>query len=572
MAKTFSLNARFSLNTEPFSKSLKGIQRQLKVFDRTLGNSLRQASGMLSTLGKPFAALSGIGALSLGAAVQQFVTLGDSIDKAAIRAGVTTGALQRLRVAAMLSGMGAEQMDKALSKLTYQLGQAATGKNDNLVQMFRQLGVEWKDSNGQARNAAEVMRELADAVQANEDPAKRASMLTQIFGDDLAAYLVPALKDGAAGLDAMAKQAEDLGLVLSEDEVKNAAALGDKFGLFNKVVGNLFYSLAGRLAPVLMNVIDKIQAIVIANKEIISLRVQEAVESIARAIDKIDFAAIGSGIAKTLGWVSKAIDAVGGLGNVLKFVAGFFAVRAAYSVVSFGATLFALGKAIAGIVLAIGGLPVAIGAAVVAAGTAIWYFWDDIKSWFSGFTDRLKTFITKYPMLSATAVGPFLAVIASLNDSLFGSITGWIDTMKEKISVMVSTVWAEVKKLWEQITGFFGGLLDTVIKSVVDSAKGLGKQLRKSIDAALSWLPDWMKSPFGGDEKDGGASTAVQPAAVPAPRQPLVPLSGAAGMQGSIAVQVMLAQGLTASVDKIDAKNGALGVDLVGGMNFVGTD
>lgn len=67
-----------------------------------------------------------------------------------------------------------------------------------------------------------MMRELADAVKVNTDPTKRLQMLTGIFGDKLAAYLVPALQDGAEGLDAMAKQADELGLVMSDKDVKAA--------------------------------------------------------------------------------------------------------------------------------------------------------------------------------------------------------------------------------------------------------------------------------------------------------------------------------------------------------------
>lgn len=291
---------------------------------------------MASKLAAPIAAVAGAGLFSIKGAVDSFMALGDSVDKASIRAGVATGALQRLRAAAKLSGMSAEQMDKALNKLSYQMGKAASGENDKLVQMFKELGVQWKDGKGKARDAASVMRELADAVKANEDPADRLRMLTSIFGDDLAASLVPALQNGAKGLDAMAAQADELGIVMSEQDVKAAAALGDSFSIFQDVIAAVSAKIGASLAPTLMKLIEQIQKAVVANKELIAQRINKLVEQLAGALAKVDFVAVIDGTIRFAEVCSKAFEAVGGLKGVAIAAAAIFAGQALTSVVNLG--------------------------------------------------------------------------------------------------------------------------------------------------------------------------------------------------------------------------------------------
>ncbi len=570
MSKEFSLSARFSLNTEPFEKALKSVRKHVRSFDRAFSNALNQAGTIGATLAKPFAALSGVGAISLSGAVSQFVTLGDSIDKAALRAGVATGALQRLRVAAMLSGMRQEQMDNAIAKLSLQLGKAASGQNANLVQMFKELNIQWKDSSGKARDAASVMREIADAVKANEDPTKRAIILNNIFGDDLGKFLVPALKDGAAGLDEMAKKADDLGTIIDPQDVQNAAALGDKFGIFKLVIDSLIARMGGKLAPILMKLIDKFQAIVVANRELISNKAAEAVNAMSNALDRVDFAAIGDGISTSLKWISRFIDAMGGLGNILKVVAAFFAIRAVNSVLTFALAIAGVVKVIAGIVVAIGALPVAIGAAIVAAVGALWYFWDDITAWFDRVKARYTAFVEKFPAIAKSPFGFIVAAVASLSDSLFSTLSEWLDVIQAKMKEVVNAVLGTVKTLWQEIKNLFSNMVDSVVTSIVKTASRVKDAFKGMItdafNTAMSWAPDWFKDWFSDGKTPSTGASTLKSAAPPS----YAPVMAGAGMNGELTISLKAADGTSAQIEEMKATNGQLKVDSVGRVSTFG--
>lgn len=389
-SKTYSLKTVLSCQDQ-LSEKLKTVRKNLKTLDRAFAKTTKAAGEAASKLLAPITAVAGAGLFSVKNAVDTFMALGDSVDKAAIRAGVATGALQRLRAAAKLSGMSAEQMDKALTKLSYQMGLAASGGNDKLVTLFKDLGVQWKDGKGRARDAATVMRELADAVKVNEDPAVRLQMLTQIFGDDLAAYLIPALQGGAEGLDKMAAQADALGIVMAEKDVKAAAALGDAFSIFKDVVSSLSAAIGANLAPILMRIIEQVQKAIIANKDLIALRMKEWVEQFAQAIERVNFTDLINGTFRLIDAVSSAFNAIGGMKTVVVAASAIFAGQALVSVVNLTKALWGFGAALYGTV----GLPVAVAAACAAAAVAVYAYWDEIWDFLKSGFEKVGSFFSE---------------------------------------------------------------------------------------------------------------------------------------------------------------------------------
>lgn len=343
--QSYSLKTVLSA-VDNLSPVLKDVRKNLKTVDRSFANVTRSAGELASKLAIPLTALAGAGAFSISNSVQSFTALADSIDKAAIRAGVGTTALQSLRMAAELGGMSTDQMDSALAKLSYTMGQAARGENKNLAYLFNQLKIDLTKANGEVRNSAVVMRELAEAVRLNENQSTRLQILTAAFGDDLAKMLIPVLKDGAAGLDAAALKARELGIVLSDETIQAGAKLTDTFSIFNKVIGSVNASIGARLSPTLIQMIEHIQAGIVANHDLIATRVDKFVTQFAQAVSKIDIERVINGVFDFVEGASKLIDALGGIDTILKAVGATFAVNVGLKVINLGKEVFALAKAV----------------------------------------------------------------------------------------------------------------------------------------------------------------------------------------------------------------------------------
>lgn len=518
-AKTYSLKTVLACRDE-LSEKLKTVRNNLKTLDRSFANTTKAASDVASKLAAPIAAVAGAGLFSIKGAVDSFMALGDSVDKASIRAGVATGALQRLRAAAKLSGMSAEQMDKALNKLSYQMGKAASGENDKLVQMFKELGVQWKDGKGKARDAASVMRELADAVKANEDPADRLRMLTSIFGDDLAASLVPALQNGAKGLDAMAAQADELGIVMSEQDVKAAAALGDSFSIFQDVIAAVSAKIGASLAPTLMKLIEQIQKAVVANKELIAQRINKLVEQLAGALAKVDFVAVIDGTIRFAEVCSKAFEAVGGLKGVAIAAAAIFAGQALTSVVNLGKAVWGLSGAFYAAV----GWPGMIAAAVVAVAGVVYTHWDEICAFFK------ETF---------AAIGEWFS-------SAWGSS---VDKVK--------SIWTGFVAFLEPVFKWFEGKFEAITEALPDFSKIAA--------SAKSILPDWVADLIPSAQATPVLQTVASPSASPAAAL------GAGAVDGSVTIKVMTDAGSRAEVERIATTSGNVDVESGGAYDYVDT-
>lgn len=379
--KTYSLKAVLSCR-DNISEKLAGVRKNIKVLNRSFANVTKAAGEVAAKAALPFTALAGMSFFSIQQAVSNFTALGDSIDKAAIRAGVTTGALQKLRLAARYGGSSAEEMDTAISKLSYQMGQMSSGNNDNLVKMFKELGITWKDSKGKARDAASVMRELADAVQANTDPTKRLTLLSAVFGDDMAAHLVPVLQDGAEGLDAVAKKAEELGIVMSDVDTKRAAKLSDTMTTFREVLGGVANKVGATLAPALITLIEKMQEVIVANKDLIAQWATEFGDSIM----KIPFKEIFEGFMTVVDVCKRAFDAIGGVRAVLIAFGTIAGLKVLKDLWGLTGAVVALGKAFFALV----GWPGLVAGAAIAAVGAVYTYWDEIKAWFLAVGDKIS--------------------------------------------------------------------------------------------------------------------------------------------------------------------------------------
>ena len=512
-AKTYSLKTVLSA-VDKLSPTLDKVRKGVKVLDRSFADVSAQAKNLGQKLAIPFTAISGAGLLSVSNAVNQFMALGDSIDKASIRAGVTTGALQRLRAAAKLSGMSAEQMDKALTKLSYQMGKAAEGENKQLIALFDSLGVSWKDSSGKARDSASVMRELADAVAANTDPTARLQMLTAIFGDDLAASLIPALQGGAAGLDEMAKQADELGLVMSEKDVKASAALGDALSICKDVFTSLSLTIGAKLAPILMDLIAKIQSVIVANRDLIAQRIQKIVEGFADALKMIDFKFWINGIITVVEWGLKAIDMVGGFKTIAMAFGVVMGAQLAMQVATAAKAIWGLGVALT----SAAATPVLIVAAVAAAIAAIVIYKDDIIKFIGQAVDGAK--------------------------KLFDDFGAWFNKKCDDVSLFFSDSWViavnKVKSLWEDLKSSIFGIAENIKGKVT----GI--------------LPEWMQKAFG-----MGSGSPVENQVQQNNDAPVIRRSertGFGSVDGSVTIRVTSDNGAKATVENANAESGNLNV------------
>lgn len=441
--KQYSLKAVLSV-TDRISPALKKVDRGIGKIGRSFSSLTRASKTLASGLALPLAglsALAGAGGFSLTGVISQFTELGKSVNDASKKAGTSVESLQKLQFAAIRGGLTAEDMTKTMAKLSSTIGNAVSGKSADAAALFKRLGITLKDANGQIANSADVMRGLAEAIKRNENPVVRMRILTTVFGEQLARNLIPMLSNGAAGIDEMAAKAEKLGIVIGKDTAEQASHLGDVLGDFGLVIKSLQVRIASQLAPIIEKITLRFQDWIVANKEFIAQRLEKVFDGIAKTIDRIDFTVALDGFLKFIETCFKAIEAVGGIGNVLKGFGVLIGISLAGDLVRLGKALWSVGVAFNS---AFGPWGLVI-AGAVAAGVALYENWDTVKEklaavwdWIAEKYEKLTSFLsnpidTLRGVMQPQMVAPALTGMA-------GSVPGVADSrMTGDIRVRIVT-------------------------------------------------------------------------------------------------------------------------------------
>jgi hypothetical protein len=208
---------------EDLNGILSASKKQLSDFNAVVGDGEKKTldiSKGISTFGKSLAALglslTVAGLVSFGKSLLNF---SKEVKDASLATGVLPENLQRIQAA--LSGMvSADDTTSALHAINAELRAAKAGSADAEYRL-KQLGITFDDI--RSKSPDEVLKKIADYVKNAKDPVEALRAVTNMFGDDLGAKLIPALKQGGDAIGEMAGRAK-----VASDEQIDAAAKGQK--------------------------------------------------------------------------------------------------------------------------------------------------------------------------------------------------------------------------------------------------------------------------------------------------------------------------------------------------------
>ena len=261
MASEPTLVARMELRLTEFEKKLA---RATKSTDQTMRRIEKRGDEMTRRMqgigAGAFAGLARGAALALGpilsvgaaintakAALSDF----DAIAKSAKASGLSGEDFQELAYAAELGGVSTDQFAKALETFSKNAGLAAIGKGE-LAEKLKQLNPELLKNITATTDQATRVRLAADAINAAGSASEKAALAATLFGD-AGVRMVEVFNGGAAALDATAKKARDLGLVIDNDLLRRAETMNDEFSTATKVMDVQFKQALIDLAPFLIS-------------------------------------------------------------------------------------------------------------------------------------------------------------------------------------------------------------------------------------------------------------------------------------------------------------------------------
>lgn len=304
------------------------LQRTLK----SVENRLNSTAHSIRRIG--LSLLVGGGAVSgpLAVAAVQAGQLGSALSEVSAKTGVAVEDIGSLQFAAEQTGSSLEGLSKGIKGLLSTVNDARNGSKD-ATKAFDDLGLTFQTLEGLSPD--QQFKVIADRIASIEDPARRSSAATAIFGK-AGFELLPMLSKGSAGIQEMEDRFRQLG---------GEAAVKAAFGV-------------REFGDAVVDTRVQIQAI----RTEIGAAIAEAIlpyrKSIAETLrDVIDWIGRNKELVVGLGAVSLAIAAVGAAVVSLGIVVSAFSKIASIAVILAGIT--------APEVLIIAGVLAALAAAIV---------------------------------------------------------------------------------------------------------------------------------------------------------------------------------------------------------------
>lgn len=295
-----ALRVNLGLDSAQFNRGASDAEKRAYAMGEKIGKAIRSPIASIGSLKGAIGALAGALALKeLAGATQRAFDYADSIQDLADRSGASTKAIQEFRFAAQLSGSSVEVADAATEKFARTLGLAQQG-SDAQVKLFRELGVTSTDFDT-------ALRQTLDGIAKLPTVQQRAATGFQIFGKS-SATLTGLLGQGSRGFDELARKAQDLGIVLKDDVIRNAGGANDKLDTLKMILNAQFANAVVQNANSLVAMADGLTSLTSAVLKFLSSNPAQAL------------AIIGGLAGSRAGPVGAAAGAIAGYagGTVLK--------------------------------------------------------------------------------------------------------------------------------------------------------------------------------------------------------------------------------------------------------------
>ncbi|MCI1143139.1 hypothetical protein MOP88_13910 [Sphingomonas sp. WKB10] len=263
-----ALRVVLGMDTANFETAAQRAPKTAASMSAKISGSFRGAERAALSLTDALGALGGALALKeLAGAAQRAFDYADAIQDLSDRTGASTKLIQEFRYAAQLSGSSVEVADEALGKFAKTLGLAQSG-SDQQVKLFRELGVTSSDFDTALRQTIAGISKLPTVQQRN-------ATALQLMGKS-AATLTGLLGQGVDGFDDLAAAAHRLGIVLSDDVIRNAGGANDKLDTLKMILNAQFANAVTQNANSIVALADGVTKLTSALVKFMSENPREA--------------------------------------------------------------------------------------------------------------------------------------------------------------------------------------------------------------------------------------------------------------------------------------------------------
>jgi hypothetical protein len=382
---------------------------------------------------------------------ERFAHFAEEIHIAALSAGLTAEAFQKLAFAAGHSGVSQDEMSASMARLSRHLYDAKRGGAE-AAKVFADAGFKPGQIQG-FKTGSDVMLALSDRFKNIQDPIKKQAIAMELMGRG-SINMVGFLSQGSGAIGALGDKAEKLGIIMSSETVESLVkvehALREVYDIFKSV--GIF--VASIFSPEITYLIDEFEKFWMANNKVVKSGLEEWIKKILYGIGFL-WGAV-EGITKIIYKFGKSHEGVVKLALSFLMMAGY----------------------VIGISAAIGKL------------VSIWESLNGAIGIFNAllFANPLTPWI-----LGITAM---VVAVHDLWEALHGR-KGWMEQFVE---------WLGILEPIESVLNSIGEIINDIIDSI--SHLDFGK-LFKDVSSDVKAIGGWFTKGFGSEEGQDKVQNAV---------------------------------------------------------------
>lgn len=239
--------------------------------------------------------------------------------------GVSTTDLQAFQYAEDFIGVSSDQLADSLKDLTTKMSDAANG-NEETAAKFDQLGVSIYGAQGNLRSSYDVFLDVIDGLGEMSNQAERDALAMSLINES-AQQLNPLIEQGSGSLKKYAAEAENVGYILSNDQLEALTAVDEAQNRLLKSQEAVSKQISAEYAPYMSDALNQTRELI--EKVGTALIDSGAVDAFGSILDSAvslleplgdlvsdllpPLGVLLQGVAGTIAWIADTINLIVGL-------------------------------------------------------------------------------------------------------------------------------------------------------------------------------------------------------------------------------------------------------------------
>lgn len=174
--------------------------------------------------------------------------------------GISTENLQAFQYAEDFIGVSTDTIADSLKDLTTKMSDAVNG-NEDVIEKFDQLGVSIYDADGNLRNAEDTFWDVVDSLGEMSNQTERDALAMDLINES-AQKLNPLIEIGSEGFKKYADEAENVGYILSNDQLKALTAVDEAQNRLLKSQEAVSKQISAEYAPYMSDALNETRELI----------------------------------------------------------------------------------------------------------------------------------------------------------------------------------------------------------------------------------------------------------------------------------------------------------------------